>query len=135
MDASKASRTEAGETAHQFLDSSELRLRVRGRSLGQLATEAGRALGSLILGDGAPADAGPWREIAIDANDPETLLVDWLNELIFLAESEGWLARDFEVASESENSLRVRARGIAVDRGAGPVKAATLHGIRIERTP
>ena len=63
--------------------------------------------------------------------DREAVLVHWLNELIFLAETERWVGVEFTVSRATETELRMRARGVAVDEAPARVKAATFHGLRI----
>jgi protein archease len=113
----------------------EVGVRVRAPTLGELAAEAGRALATLQIGEAARVGRGPWREIVIDARDREALLVDWLNELIYLAETERWVATEFEVRRPADTRLVMGARGVAVERAPARVKAATFHGLTIAATP
>lgn len=113
----------------------EVRLRVRGPSIGALAVEAGRALASLELGRPAPPGRGDPRAVEVRSTDREALLVDWLNELIFLAETQCWVATEFEIESESDSHVRARARGVDVEEAPARVKAATFHGLRVTPVP
>jgi SHS2 domain-containing protein len=72
--------------------------------------------------------------LEVSAPDPAGLLVDWLNELIFLAETERWVATEFEV-EVADGTLRGRARGVSLGQAPGLVKAATLHGLRVDDVP
>jgi SHS2 domain-containing protein len=122
--------------SHQLLDhTSEVHLRVRAGSFGDLLLEAGRALAEIQLRGPAGTATTPWRPIKLSSSDRASLLVDWLNELVFLAETEQWLATEFEVDQVDERSVRARARGIGVDRVPGLVKAATMHGLRLDDVP
>jgi len=118
--------------SHELIDhTSEVRLRLRAASLGALLAEAGRALAELQLrGVERPVHAG-FKRVQLAAPDRERLLVDWLNELIFLAETERWVATGFEIERVDARSIIVRAGGVEVPRARGLVKAATLHGLRI----
>jgi SHS2 domain-containing protein len=119
--------------SHEIVDhTSEVQLRLRAGTLGELLAEAGRALATLQLGGGAGPASGPWREIEVSSPDRASLLADWLNELVFLAETEQWVATEFDLEMTDERSVRARVRGIEVERVAGLVKAATLHGLRVE---
>jgi SHS2 domain-containing protein len=119
--------------SHEVLDhASEIQLRVRAGSLGELLAEAGRALAALQLGGSAGPATGPWREIELSSPDRAALLADWLNELVFLAETEQWVATEFHIDSADGRSVRARVRGVEVERVPGLVKAATLHGLRLE---
>jgi SHS2 domain-containing protein len=119
--------------SHDIADhTSELRLRVRAGSLAELLAEAGRALAGIQLREMPGAGTGAWRRLEISAADPSGLLAEWLNELIFLAEAERWVATEFEVEHVEDGSARGRARGVTLERAPGLVKAATLHGLRVE---
>jgi protein archease len=109
----------------------EVRLRLRAASLGDLAGVAGRALAELELGRTPGPAQGPWREVVVAGRDPEAVLVHWLNELIYLAETDRWVGVEFTVDRATETELRMRARGVAVDEAPSRVKAATFHGLRI----
>jgi SHS2 domain-containing protein len=122
------------KSSHRFEESDELRLVVRAASLAGVFPEAGRALAELVDGTGAAPDAVPV-EIAIEARDPPGLVVEWINELIYRAESEGWLGREFEVLECGAGTLRVRARGTAWPARTFPVKAATLDRASVTETP
>ena len=73
------------------------------------------------------------------AEGVEALLVDWLNELVYLFEGEGVVCRRFAFPEWSETSYRAECFGEPVDpeRHAARdlVKAATYHGLSVERTP
>jgi SHS2 domain-containing protein len=109
----------------------EVRLRLRAASFGGLAAVAGRALASLELKREPAAAPDAWREIAIGGRDREALLVNWLNELIYLAETERWVATEFAPTRETGTALVMRAKGVTVDTAPSEVKAATFHGLRI----
>lgn len=121
---------------HELADHvSEIRLRVRAGSLGELLAEAGRALAEIQLRGAEAAATGPSREVVVAAADRAALLADWLNELIYLAEAERWIGMDFEVDSAEDRGVSARVRGVHVERAPGLVKAATLHGVRVDEVP
>jgi SHS2 domain-containing protein len=118
--------------SHELIDhTSEVQLRLRADSLGGLLAEAGRALAELQLrGAEAGTTTGP-RRIHVAAADRESLLVDWLNELIFQAETERWVATGFVIERVNGRSIDATATGVELARISGLVKAATLHGLRV----
>jgi SHS2 domain-containing protein len=123
------------ERWHRWVDhTAEVQLQVGAESLAGLAVEAGRALGSFLLRGGAAEPAGEPRTIAVLSVDREALLVDWLNEILFLAEVERWVAVDFEVIEVSAEHLKASARGVPVEEPPALVKAATFHGLAVEET-
>jgi SHS2 domain-containing protein len=113
----------------------EVKLRVRAPSFGDLASEAGRALGTLELGGGRSSELGPWRELEVHATDREALLVDWLNELIYRAETERWVPMELEARSATDTALAMRGRGVTAEETPARVKAATFHGLKITAVP
>lgn len=118
---------------HRWLDhTAEVQLQVGAESLAGLVAEAGRALGFLLLRGRATEPSGEARTIEVSSVDREALLVDWLNEIIFLAEVERWIAVEFEILESSEVHLKASARGVTVDDPPALVKAATFHGLAVE---
>jgi SHS2 domain-containing protein len=111
---------------------SEIELHVRAGSLGDLLAEAGRALGEVQLTGADCVAGGPARPLHVFSGDREALLVDWLNELIFLADIDRWVAMDFSIDLVSDTEVRARASGITLEWALTRVKAATFHGLRVE---
>jgi SHS2 domain-containing protein len=113
----------------------EVRLHLRAATLGELAVVAGRALAELELACSPGPGQGPWREVVVAGRDRDAVLVHWLNELIYLAETERWVGVEFSVSRATETELRMRVRGVAVDEAPARVKAATFHGLQISAAP
>jgi SHS2 domain-containing protein len=121
---------------HEIADhASEIRLRIRAATMPELLAEAGRALAKLQLREASSEAAPISRDIEISAPDRAALLAEWLNELIFLAETEAWVPDRFEMTHATDTSVRVRASGVPFARLSGLVKAATLHGLRVDEVP
>jgi len=77
------------------------------------------------------------REIKVKAEDQESLLVSWLNELLFLLDTDSIIFKRFKILELSETSLHAEAYGELIDPAhhslkAG-VKAATYHMLRIAK--
>ena len=75
-------------------------------------------------------------QVSVTSSDRETLAVDWLNELLYRFEGDGFLPKEFLVTvDESGTSLEARCVGEPADferhhiRAA--VKAATYHQIQV----
>jgi len=75
------------------------------------------------------------REISVEAGDTEALLVEWLNELIFLFDTEGLLGRRFDVLEIGDGRMRARVWGETRDPARHPtkiaVKATTYHRLQV----
>jgi SHS2 domain-containing protein len=86
----------------------------------------------------ACAPVGPTREISrqvsLDAQDAETLLVDWLSELLFFSESEGLCFESFEVTHVVPTHLDATAYGRDHHLPQCGIKAVTFAGLEIRRT-
>lgn len=109
----------------------EVRLRLRAATHAELAEVAGQALAELELGQSPGPARGAWREVVVSGRDREAVLVHWLNELIYLAETERWVGVEFAANRMTETELHMRVRGVTVDEAPARVKAATFHGLRI----
>jgi SHS2 domain-containing protein len=117
---------------HRFLEhTSEVQLEIGAPDLDRLLVEAGRALADILL-DGPPRPAqGEAREIELRSTDREALLVAWLNELLFVAETELRVASEFDVLEATDTQLRIRVRGVPIEVTPSRVKAATHHDLEI----
>jgi len=113
----------------------EVMLRLRATTLAELLAEAGRALARVELGGPLPPAAGEPRPIAVQSPDREALLVDWLNELVYLAETERWVPVEFEMVTATDTTVRALARGVVTDEAPARVKAATFHGLKVVAGP
>ena len=108
-----------------------------GATRAEVFANAGRALFHIIVDSAA---VGPREEVntLTHGTNPSELLVNWLSELLFLQDAEGWLFRDFEVISLSENSIEAVARGEKFDPARHQikllVKAITYHQLVLEET-
>ena len=123
---------------HRFLDhTSEITLHVGAADWPGLLAEAGRGLAVLLLRGAAPAPGSDndWRPLEVSSHDRESLLVDWLNEIIFVAETGLWIPVEIEIEDVSEIHLKARARGVAVEEPPSLVKAATFHDLHVRDLP
>jgi len=118
----------------------DVRLIAVGRTLEDALATTAEALFHVIAGE---SEVVPGRRVPVrvEAPDLESLVVEWLNELVYICDVEGVLLKGFEVeiTGGGEGPYRLQAVGYGedVDPGRhGPlkdVKAATYHGLRIER--
>jgi SHS2 domain-containing protein len=109
-------------------------LRVRGRGLAELLTNAARGMVSLIVADPAALPSDVAQELELEAIDAESLLVDWLSELAYWAEAEMLIFHRFELQDVSPTSLRATIRGGHAPDLKKHIKAVTYHNLEIVET-
>ena len=107
-------------------------------TLEDLFEEARRAL--LLVAFERPPESGPEeREVRLSASDRETLLVRWLNELIYLVQDAGYVPARAELevgeTGGGEYVLEARLAGTPLlleEYGwQGEIKSATFHGLEV----
>jgi SHS2 domain-containing protein len=130
----------APRPSHSFEDhTGELRVSVRARSLAELFEEAARALGEVMEesdgGGPEPLDSAEPERVSLSARDREALLVDWLNELIYLSETGRKIYGDAQIERIDDRALSAEIRGRPKKTGRTFVKAATFHGLHIDEGP
>jgi riboflavin kinase/FMN adenylyltransferase len=107
-------------------------LRVWGYELEDLFAGAAKGMYSLMADlDGLVAT--DWREIRLEAWDPPALMVDWLNELLFITEVEGLVFVESRIEALEETVLVARAGGSAAPITKAHIKAATFHDLKFVR--
>lgn len=109
----------------------EVELELQGASEADVFDAAAGAFRELV--DGSAAVHEPFRrEIALGPDDAEILLADWLDELVFLAEVEGFVPLQVVELDLRGGRLRSVVEGI---RGHPRhlVKGATLHELALTR--
>lgn len=121
---------------HEFEEhTGEVQVLLEAPTLQELFVEAGRALAGLMATEPPASVRPPGERIALQAPDREALLVDWLNELIFLSETRKQVFTELSIEELSDTSLRAVVRGGEPPALRTPVKAATFHGLRIAGGP
>ena len=77
------------------------------------------------------------RQIELSAEDVEVLLVEWLNELIYISDVEHIIFKRFEINELSNTQLRAICFGEKIKSGQHKlkreIKAATYHMLRLNK--
>ncbi|MDI7275546.1 MAG: archease [Anaerolineae bacterium] len=113
----------------------DVALEVWGRDLQEFYVHAAEGLFDLAVSPEPRAPITAWREVALSAPDEETLLVDWLNELLLLADEHGEAYVSFEVSLPAPGQLAARVGATRAFTPKRAIKAATFHDLTIERVP
>ena len=107
-----------------------------GSNIKELFSNAALALFSLITETESIVE-NLQRDLEIGSADRDSLLVEWLNELIYLFDAEHILFRRFDIESLSNNQLKATCYGENIDPSRHKiklgVKAATYHMLKIDK--
>lgn len=108
-------------------------IRVYGRDLAELLENAAYGMTAILGGQqSGESPVETWR-FRLSALDAETLLIDWLTELIWLIEKENVLFSQFVVEKVGDMTVEARATGMAGAAFAKHIKAATYHHLNIRQ--
>jgi SHS2 domain-containing protein len=103
----------------------EVELHLESETREEVFEEALAAFGELVSrDDGEPVE----HEVAVEARDDASLLVAWLDELVFLAETEDFVPERVDRLVLGPGRLSARLSGRR-DAPAHLVKAVTYHGL------
>jgi SHS2 domain-containing protein len=113
----------------------DIGIAVYGTDMKQVFANAGRGLFSIIT-ELSSVKEKERRNIELSAPDREALLVNWLNELIYLFEAKGMLFDRFDITNLTDTEIKATAYGekLKLKRHhlQREVKAATYHTLKIE---
>jgi len=119
-----------------FEHTADIGLHVSGSTLSELFIHAAQGMGSLLV-EPESVRVLTSREVSVEGHDSLSLLLAWLNELIFLFDTEYLLFRTFEITSLTETRLTGRVAGEIYDRQrhalSSAIKAATWHEASIDQ--
>jgi SHS2 domain-containing protein len=91
-----------------------------------------------LTADPATVEERERREVRAQADSDETLLVNWINECLYVHEIEGFVVRRVDVDTLGGGMVHGVLIGEEFDaarhRPGTIVKAATSHGVRVART-
>ncbi len=107
--------------------------RIWGKTLEQLFIQATFGLYSLV-GLKVAGDEVREREIRLQGVDAESLLVAWLNELLYLHESENLAADKFEILNLDRDNLQIHVILMPVQKWQKDIKAVTYNNLSIQKT-
>jgi SHS2 domain-containing protein len=131
-----AEETPCPHRYHEVEHTADRALWVWGRTPANLFAGAAEGMYRLMADvDGLVAT--DWRQVRLEALDQEGLLVDWLNELLFLTETEGLVFVAFVVEALEDTgaapgaSLVAQVGGVPGSVTKAQIKAATFHNLAL----
>lgn len=112
----------------------DLAIEVWGDDWASLLAHAAEAVFAL---EGLPDERGEpvLHEVAVHAPERETLLVDWLNELLFLSETLEEVYTTFAVRLAGDTALTATVEGYKGHPTKRRIKAATFYDLRVTCRP
>ena len=108
-------------------------LNIRGQNLEQLFTAAAVGMNSLMVGESLTIPADIRKRFTFSAEDAEALMVDWLSELAYWAETELLIFLNFSFVELSDNRLIADVSGGFVKALEKHIKAVTFHNLNIKK--
>ena len=120
---------------YQILDhTADVGIAASGNTLAEALAFLAQGMFALIA-DPETIEVSGSLEFCVSSTDEEALAVDWLNELLYRYEADGFLPKEFCICVEEEGkALTARCCGEKVDpqkRVFTQVKAATYHGLEV----
>jgi SHS2 domain-containing protein len=112
----------------------DIALRVHGNNIEALLINAARGMNRLILNDNTSVSTEIKKNVALEAVDTESLLVEWLSELAYWAETEMLIFKKFNLHNISSTHLQATLIGGKVPKLDKHIKAVTYHNLKIIET-
>jgi SHS2 domain-containing protein len=109
-------------------------LMIYGSDLQELLINAAGGMNSLLVQEYNDFSLQEEKSVELDAIDSESLLVEWLSELAFWAETELLVFHKFDLHSVSPTHIKATVRGNRVAQLENHIKAVTYHNLEIIQT-
>lgn len=128
----------SADAGYQFFDvAADVGVNAWGPTLPEAFAQAGLGLFALMV-DPASAEPREAREVRAQADTREALLVNWLNECLYVHDIEGFVINRIEFPLFEETRVHALLWGEEVDPGRHRVgtlvKAATFHDLSLRET-
>ena len=109
-------------------------LRIFGTNLTELFLSAAAGLTHLMAADGSEISTEIEKKIELKAIDAESLLVEWLDELAYWAESEMLIFKKIRIQKATNTYLQAKIFGGKISGLKKHIKAVTYHNLKIIKT-
>jgi len=122
---------------YKFIDhTADIGIKIWGESLKELFENAAYALFDIIA-ELNKVKAENFIEVKIEGEKIDELLADWLRDLLYKFNGEGYLLKKFKVERVSGKGLKAEVGGEKLDLARHSlkreVKAVTYHGLTVKR--
>ena len=118
---------------HEILEhAADMKIRAVGKSLEEVFVNSAYGMMEYIYGK--QAEKGECREETIEAEgiDSESLLVNWLSEILYLSDANNRAYFDFEILDFGEFFIKAKAKSCAAS-AQDDIKAVTYNEIKVEK--
>jgi len=106
---------------------------IRGRDLTELLRHAAQVM--LALEGGPPArECFVRRVIEVEGTDRETLLVNWLNEILYWEQTHQEIYHHCLLQDVTDRHLRAQLYGRKLHHSVASVKAVTFHNLEVKES-
>jgi len=109
-------------------------LRIYGSNLQELLHNAAKGMNSLMVADRIPPSRQVKKTVELETLDAECLLVEWLSELAYWAETELLVFHEFDIDSVAPTHVRATIYGNRLPHLDKHIKAVTYHNLEILQT-
>jgi SHS2 domain-containing protein len=109
-------------------------LRIHGHSMEELLRNAAHGMNSLMLNHVSIISNQIQKYVEVEAMDAESLLVEWLAELAYWAETHMLVFNRFEIETVTPARVRATLFGGKVSKLQKHIKAVTYHNLKIIET-
>ena len=117
--------------------SGDVGLKIYGETLETLFENAAKGLYSLIT-DPSKVESDSSISVTAEGDNMESLLIAFLNELIFHFDTNGFMGNDVQINRVTDNSVEATISGEEFDpdrhEGKLLLKAATYHDVSVEKS-
>jgi len=111
----------------------DLKIKVFGQDLAELFINAGLVIAEQQNPAVKNQPPEKWESIKINSPDLNSLLVDWLNEILSRSDLSQKVYTNFQIEELTDNDLRAKIAGQKVVQKQIDIKAATYHGLDIKQ--
>lgn len=109
-------------------------LKICGSNLQELLINAAGGMNSLLVQEYNAISRPEEKSVELEAIDSESLLVEWLSELAYWAETELLVFHKFDLHSVSPTHVKATVHGNRVAQLDNHIKAVTYHNLKIIQT-
>ncbi|MCU0665519.1 MAG: archease [Candidatus Omnitrophica bacterium] len=128
-----------GKDFYQILDhTADIGMRVQAKDLSGLFRNAGLALFDISAQKVNPSKTESHQMVVMQKGaNAEELLVNWLNQLLYLSQTESMVFEDFKINQVSDKFIDAVAVGVDMNhyKVNTEIKAATYHELKLSQTP